>query len=119
MRKLLFHLNCFEQGGAERVVSNLVNQLVQEDYEVIAATEWQGEVEFALDPKVRRISVGLRTEDEEKSRITKIYLRFAYLHRLIREEKPDGVISFQGTCISDRYAYTGDPGSASGSEILL
>ena len=55
MRKLLFHLNCFEQGGAERVVSNLVNQLVQEDYEVIAATEWQGEVEFALDPKVRRI----------------------------------------------------------------
>ena len=37
MRKLLFHLNCFEQGGAERVVSNLVNQLVQEDYEVIAA----------------------------------------------------------------------------------
>ena len=94
MRKLLFHLNCFEQGGAERVVSNLVNQLVQEDYEVIAATEWQGEVEFALDPKVRRISVGLRTEDEEKSRITKIYLRFAYLHRLIREEKPDVVISF-------------------------
>ena len=88
MRKLLFHLNCFEQGGAERVVSNLVNQLVQEDYEVIAATEWQGEVEFALDPKVRRISVGLRPEDEEKSRIAKIYLRFAYLHRLIREEKP-------------------------------
>ena len=94
MRKLLFHLNCFEQGGAERVVSNLVNQLVQEDYEVIAATEWQGEVEFALDPKVRRISVGLRPEDEEKSRITKIYLRFAYFHRLIREEKPDVVISF-------------------------
>lgn len=94
MRKLLFHLNCFEQGGAERVVSNLVNQLVQEDYEVIAATEWQGEVEFALDPKVRRISVGLRPEDEEKSRIAKIYLRFAYLHRLIREEKPDVVISF-------------------------
>ena len=94
MRKLLFHLNCFEQGGAERVVSNLVNQLVQEDYEVIAATEWQGEVEFALDPKVRRISVGLKPEDEEKSRIAKIYLRFAYLHRLIREEKPDVVISF-------------------------
>ena len=94
MRKLLFHLNCFEQGGAERVVSNLVNQLVQEDYEVIAATEWQGEVEFALDPKVRRISVGLRPEDVEKSRIAKIYLRFAYLHRLIREEKPDVVISF-------------------------
>ena len=43
MRKILFHLNCFEQGGAERVVSNLATQLVKEDYEVIAATEWQGE----------------------------------------------------------------------------
>ena len=118
MRKLLFHLNCFEQGGAERVVSNLVNQLVQEDYEVIAATEWQGEVEFALDPKVRRISVGLRPEDEEKSRITKIYLRFAYLHRLIREEKPDVVISFTRRP-NYRHACTGDPGCAPGSEILL
>ena len=44
MRKILFHLNCFEQGGAERVVSNLANQLVKEDYEVIAATEWQGRI---------------------------------------------------------------------------
>ena len=42
MRKILFHLNCFEQGGAERVVSNLANWLVQEDYEVLAATQWQG-----------------------------------------------------------------------------
>ena len=62
MRKILFHLNCFEQGGAERVVSNLANWLVQEDYEVLAATQWQGKEEFALDPRVRRIHVGLRPE---------------------------------------------------------
>ena len=94
MRKILFHLNCFEQGGAERVVSNLANGLVKEDYEVIAATEWQGEVEFALDPKVRRVHVGLRAEDEGKNRFAKILLRFQYLRDLIREEKPDIVISF-------------------------
>lgn len=94
MRKILFHLNCFEQGGAERVVSNLANQLVKEDYEVIAATEWQGEVEFALDTRVRRVHVGLRPEDEEKNRFAKIFLRFRYLRNLIREEKPDVVIAF-------------------------
>ena len=94
MRKVLFHLNCFEQGGAERVVSNLVNQLVKEDYEVIAATQWQGEVEFALDERVRRVHVGLRPEDEKKNRLVKILLRFQYLRDLIRTEKPDIVISF-------------------------
>lgn len=94
MRKVLFHLNCFEQGGAERVVSNLVNRLVKEDYEVIAATEWQGEVEFPLDERVRRIHVGLRKEDENKNRLVKIGLRFGYLRRLIKEEKPDIVIAF-------------------------
>ncbi|MDE7285981.1 MAG: glycosyltransferase [Lachnospiraceae bacterium] len=94
MRKILFHLNCFEQGGAERVVSNLVNQLVKEDYEVIAATEWQGEVEFQLDQRVRRIHVGLRKEDEGKNRLLKIWMRFHYLRQLIKKEQPDVVISF-------------------------
>ena len=94
MRKVLFHLNCFEQGGAERVVSNLVNQLVKEDYEIIAATQWQGENEFKLDGRVRRIHVGLRPEDEKKNRLIKIMLRFKYLRDLIRKEKPDLVVSF-------------------------
>jgi len=94
MRKILFHLNCFEQGGAERVVSNLVNNLVSDEYDVIAATQWQGEVEFALDERVRRIHVGLKEEDEGKNRLVKILLRFKYLRDLIREEKPDVVISF-------------------------
>lgn len=87
-------MNCFEQGGAERVVSTLANRLVADGYEVIAATEWQGEVEFALDPRVKRVHVGLQPEDEGKGRLSKIRLRFAYLHRLIQKEKPDVVISF-------------------------
>lgn len=94
MRKILFHLNCFEQGGAERVVSNLVNQLVNEDYEIIAATEWQGENEFKLDERVRRVHVGLKKQDEAKGRITKIRLRFQYLRELIKAERPDVVVSF-------------------------
>lgn len=94
MRKILFHLNCFEQGGAERVVSNLANQLVGDGYEVITATQWQGEVEFALDERIKRIHVGLRKEDEGKSRMKKIALRLKYLRELIKKERPDVVISF-------------------------
>lgn len=94
MHKILFHLNCLEQGGAERVVSNLANQFSKEGYEVIVATEWQGENEFRLEEKVRRVNVGLREQDEGKGRISKILLRVKYLRRFIREEKPDITIAF-------------------------
>lgn len=94
MMKIMFHLNCLEQGGAERVVSTLANCLCRENYEVIVATQWQGEVEFALDERVRRIHVGLKKADEGKNRFLKIGLRFKYLRDFIMEERPDVVLSF-------------------------
>ena len=72
-RKIAFHLNCLEQGGAERVVSNLSNRFVQNGYEVLVATEWQGEDEFWIDERVRRVHVGLRPGDEKKSRLTQFF----------------------------------------------
>ena len=63
MRKIVFHLNCLEQGGAERVVTNLANQFVDNGYDVIIATEWYGENEFKTDKRVRRVHVGLRQGD--------------------------------------------------------
>lgn len=94
MKKIIFHLNCLEQGGAERVVTNLSNQFALEGYQVIVATEWQGENEFTLNDNVTRTHVGLRLEDEKKNRITKMWLRVKYLREFIIEEKPDVVIAF-------------------------
>ena len=65
MQKIAFHLNSLQQGGAERVVSNLANRFAKEGYEVVIATEWYGTDEFALDQKVRRVHVGLTKEDEK------------------------------------------------------
>lgn len=93
-RKIVFHLNCLEHGGAERVVSNLANQFGQEGYEVIVATEWKGENEFSLIPQVKREVVGLKPDDEKKSRITKFLLRIKYLRKFLKKEKPDIVIAF-------------------------
>lgn len=85
-RKIAFHLNCLEQGGAERVVSNLSNRFVQNGYEVLVATEWQGEDEFWIDERVRRIHVGLREGDEKKPRFTQFLLRIRYLKQFLRQE---------------------------------
>ncbi len=93
-RKIAFHLNCLEQGGAERVVTNLANRFAREGYQVIIATEWYGENEFWIDPQVRRVHVGLREGDEKKHRLIQFLLRVRYLRRFLKEEKPDILIPF-------------------------
>lgn len=93
-RKIAFHLNCLEQGGAERVVSNLANQFCKEDYQVLIATEWYGENEFQIDERIRRVHVGLKPGDEKKSRVRQFLLRVKYLRRFMKEEKPDILIAF-------------------------
>ena len=60
--KIAFHLNCLEQGGAERVVSNLANQFAQDGDEVYILTEWKAENEFQISDKVKRVHVGLKPE---------------------------------------------------------
>lgn len=94
MDKILFHLNCLEHGGAERVVSNLANQFAKEGYEVIVATEWEGKEEYALDERVKRVHVGLKESDENRSRISKAWRRFFYLRKYILQEKPDVTVAF-------------------------
>ncbi len=93
-RKIAFHLNCLEQGGAERVVSNLANRFAREGYEVLLATEWYGENEFQIDKEVRRVHVGLREGDEGKSRIAQFLLRVKYLREFMERERPDILIAF-------------------------
>lgn len=93
-RKIVFHLNCLEQGGAERVVTNLANRFAEGGYEVIIATEWYGENEFQIDDAVRRVHVGLREGDEKKHRLIQFYLRVKYLKQFLKDEKPDILIPF-------------------------
>ena len=93
-RKIIFHLNCLEQGGAERVVTNLADQFAQGGYDVVIATEWYGENEFKLNQAVRRVHVGLRGSDENKPQLIRQWLRVKYLRRLLKEEKPDILIPF-------------------------
>lgn len=94
MRKIMFHLNCLERGGAERVVTNLSNQFCKEGDEILVATQWYGEEEFELSEGVRRVHVGLKETDANKNTLIKAILRVWYLRKFIREEKPDIVVAF-------------------------
>lgn len=93
-RKIVFHLNCLEQGGAERVVTNLANRFAAEGYQVIIATEWYGENEFQIESEVQRVHVGLREGDEKKHHLIQFLLRVKYLKEFLKKEKPDILIPF-------------------------
>ena len=94
MRKIAFHLNCLEQGGAERVVTNLAHQFYAEGYEVFIATEWFGENEFQIDEGIRRVHVGLREEDKRQSRLVQIMRRVTHLRQFVKKYQPDVLIAF-------------------------
>lgn len=93
-KKIVFHLNCLERGGAERVVANLSGQFAAHDYEVYIATEWQGEDEYKTDSRVRRVHVGLDDRQEGHNRIIKFADRVFNLRRFLKKIKPDVVIAF-------------------------
>lgn len=94
MKRIAFHLNNLEQGGAERVVTTLSNYLVNDGYEVMIATESTAENEFAIDEKIRRIHVGLNGKQEKHSRPRRALDRVWNLRAFLKKEKPDVMIAF-------------------------
>lgn len=94
MKKIVFHLNSLERGGAERVVTNLSGQFAEHGYEVYIATEWQGEDEYKTNPKVKRVHVGLTETQSQKGRASMFLARIMNLKKFLKEVKPDVVIAF-------------------------
>lgn len=94
MKRIVFHLNCLERGGAEHVVATLSGQFAEHGYEVYIATEWQGEDEYEIHPQVKRVHVGLNKKQEQHNRILKFVDRIINLRHFLQKVKPDIVIAF-------------------------
>jgi glycosyltransferase involved in cell wall biosynthesis len=94
MKRIVFHLNCLERGGAERVVATLSGQFAAHGYEVYIATEWQGEDEYEIDKRIKRVHVGLTERQEKKGRVSKFICRITNLRKFLKKTKPDIVVAF-------------------------
>jgi glycosyltransferase involved in cell wall biosynthesis len=94
MRKIVFHIQCLERGGAERVVTNLAGQFADHGYEVYIATETQGDDEYELDSRVKRMHIGLDEKQEKKGRVLKFLYRITNLRRFLKKCNPDIVVAF-------------------------
>ena len=91
-RTVMLCINQIADGGAERVMSYLANDLSSHEYTVILVTSFVAKNEYGLSAQVIR-----EVLDEKKTYISRgirIATRIRELRRLCREYDPDVVISF-------------------------
>lgn len=89
--KLLFYINAIHHGGAERVMVNLTKDFAEAGYETVLVTSFTDTWEYPVDSRVKRISL---SEEIPKGFLKRNYFLVKRLRAVIKEEKPDSVVSF-------------------------
>lgn len=89
--KIMFCIGSLSKGGAERVVCNLSNSLIDEN-EVSIVTTIKCESEYTLNSKINLLSLDESTNISNF--VKKNILRLKRLKQIINTEKPDVILSF-------------------------
>lgn len=104
--KLLFIIHNIYQGGAERVLSLLVNELAERGHQIYILTD-PHRISYEIDDRVNIISAYNNIDINKKlSRLGTIirYIKlmttqYGIIKKLLKEENPDVIVSFMGMCI--------------------
>ncbi len=89
--KLLFYINTISHGGAERVMVNLSDEFSKKGYETVFVTSFPEKWEYSLNPLTKRINL---SDGRISGFINRNVKMVKALKRVIKDEKPDIVISF-------------------------
>lgn len=83
------------KGGAERVMAALASALAERGHRVILMTfdRLGGHSFYAIDPRVRRVCLGIGRTDS-RTTILDFWYRVPAIRRVVREERPDIAIGF-------------------------
>jgi glycosyltransferase involved in cell wall biosynthesis len=97
--RLLIYIHSLENGGAERVVSNLANHWVSIGWDITLVTVApQAKDFYALDPAVRRISLDLTGSSRNVfAGFWRTARRAQALRRILRDLRPDVALSAMHT----------------------
>ena len=93
MKKYLFYIDSMQMGGAQRVMNNLIDFFVEKGNEVGLINDIKpslSEPEYEINTLVKRYYL----DGESTSRLRKNLVRIKHLRTIIKQERPDCVISF-------------------------
>jgi glycosyltransferase involved in cell wall biosynthesis len=96
MKRIALFISSLQKGGSERVMVNLAEYFHQNNFEVILVTQYKKEVEYDINPRIRRVY----SEPDESlltdSRIHNFITRYKTLREVWSAYKPDIILSFLG-----------------------
>lgn len=90
LMKIMFNTGCMRKGGSERVISNLANYLV-EDNSITIVTTVNEKPYYELNKNIKLYSLD---SNSSKNFIVKNIKRITRLNRIIKQDKPDIIVSF-------------------------
>jgi len=95
MKKIVFIISSLESGGAERVLVNIANELVNRGYEIVIATFSNEGSFYLLDKRIvhKKLDLMQKSSNILESLINSIK-RIIKLKKFLKKENPDVVVSF-------------------------
>lgn len=95
-KKIMLYCSSLGQGGTERVAANLTNFFAEQGNDVVLVTQYRREGEYDLSPNVNRILSDISGDKVSGSRVKNFVARYKKLRRIVKEQKPDCILSFIG-----------------------
>ena len=93
-KHIVIYISALRRGGAERVVINLSEYLIQKGFHVSIVTQYMFQDEYQLPEGVKRVISDI--QDPGKSRVINFIKRYQKLRRIYISLKPDCILSFIG-----------------------
>ncbi|MDR1472215.1 MAG: glycosyltransferase [Synergistaceae bacterium] len=92
--KLLFYITRNNNGGAERVMTNLANEMARRGHSVAFVVAFTTESDYALERGVRLYDMKINHRGSTPQKLICAFKRTVALRRVIKREEPDAVITF-------------------------
>ena len=95
-KKIMFYISSLAKAGAQRVILNLTESLLQKGHQVTIVTTAVVENEYELPSGANRIISDITGEEITSNRIGNFKKRFCKLRNIWKQEQPNVIVSFIG-----------------------
>lgn len=108
IHKILFVSRFMKGGGAERVISVLTGELVEQGYSIGIMSYVVTDEDYDIDKRVKKYSMGDTYSENSGNAISRTLYRINRLKQVISEYKPDIIIPFLEPIVREVYVAVGN-----------
>lgn len=95
-KKIMFYISSLAKAGAQRVIINLTESLLQKGHQVTIVTTAKVENEYELPVGAGRVLSDITEDEITGNRITNLKNRYLKLRSIWKTQQPDVIVSFIG-----------------------